>query len=505
MTRSIGALLKGSEKAERALSYAVCLVRSALALAVCSRSSPLYAINDWVDANCFFTVGKAMFSGKTVYLDIYEQKGIFLYFLHGIAYLISNTSFLGVYFIEVLSFSAFLYITYLTSRLFASKLSSLCVLAPMSLALLCTRAFCQGDSAEQLMLPLLLFPVYCFLKSSQEGRGGLPENYEIALIGGLFMLVLLTKFTLVGVFFGYVLALAVLCVIKKEPLTILRLALLFCAGALIAFLPFLIYFIATGSLSAFFEVYFYNNLFLYPVFSEEYSIWSNLIYSFSANAVCFIALALGLVFFLPFGKKREVRIAIPLISFFPFFFIYVGGRFHEYYALGVLFLSSLGFVALAHFIDLLLGKLQNYRGSKLASSVSVLAVSLLCIALCFVCSSNAFLIGTQKEETWQYKFAEIIESSDEKTLINYDSLDLGLYTATGIVPDEKYFCRLNIQLEEMDECLDRAVEEKRAKFVVYRGAYPPNIVLQNYKIVARQVSHLEFQNSKTTYFLLERK
>lgn len=506
MTESKCVSSERTARCERIISYAICLIISAVAIGICSRSSPLYPINDWVDSNCFFTVGKAMFSGKAVYLDIYEQKGIFLYFLHGLAYLISNTSFLGVYFIEVLSFSAFLYLTYLIARLFASRVASLAVLAPLSLALLCSWAFCQGDSAEQLMLPLLLYPVYCLIKSSGQGEGGLPSHFEITLIGAAFALVLLTKFTLVGVFFGYVLALAVLCIIKKDVLSLLRYALFFCAGALAAFLPFFIYFVATGSLSAFFEVYFYNNLFLYPAYEEQFTIWENLIYSFGANTVCFAAAGVGLIFFIAREKRREVSIALPSMAFFTMLFIYVGGRFHEYYALGALFFSALGFVAIAPLFDLLGKRIFKNEGKRLlASVVSLILVCVTCLSLCLIFSDNAFLIGTKKEDTWQYKFAEIIERSDEKTLINYGSLDLGLYTAANIVPSERFFCHLNINLDEMDKAMDEAIAQKRAKFVVYRGNFPPLILMQNYKIVSREVSHLEFEGSSITYFLLERK
>ena len=42
-------------------------------ITICSKSSPLYPFNDWVDANCFFTVGKSIVNGKTLYLDIFEK------------------------------------------------------------------------------------------------------------------------------------------------------------------------------------------------------------------------------------------------------------------------------------------------------------------------------------------------------------------------------------------------------------------------------------------------
>ena len=491
---------------ERISVYALCLVISALTLGICSRSSPLYPINDWVDPNCFLTVGKAMFSGKAIYLDIYEQKGIFLYFIHGLASLVSDDSFLGVFILEVLSFSAFLYITYLIARLFASRVASALVLPPLALAILCTRAFCQGGSAEQLMLPLLLYPIYCFLRSVAHGEGGLPKAAEIYLIGAAFSLVLLSKFTMVGVFFGYVVSLALLCIMKKQFLALFQCALRFCAGAIAAFLPFLIYFLVCGSLSAFFKVYFYNNIFVYSSFEEEYTVWENIIYSFSENAVCIVAAFAGLIFLIVRMRRKETSISLSIMLFFSFFFIYVAGRFYDYYALGALFPAALGFAALAPFLDVWGKKIfKKEKMRLLAGAISLVLVLCACLPLCFVCSDNTFLLGRSRDDTWQYAFAEIIERSDDKSLLNYGSLDLGLYTATGTIPDERFFCHLNIELDEMYDEIESAIAEGRTKFVVYRGGYPPISVLQNYRIIAREQSHIDFEGTKTTYFLLERK
>ena len=63
----------------RILSLA--FICSLLFITICSKSSFLYPMNDWVDTQCFFTVGKAMVNGKVLYADIYEQKGPLLYFL----------------------------------------------------------------------------------------------------------------------------------------------------------------------------------------------------------------------------------------------------------------------------------------------------------------------------------------------------------------------------------------------------------------------------------------
>ena len=59
-----------------------------------------------------------MFDGVVVYSEIYEQKGILLYFLHGIASIISYDSFLGVWVLEVIFFAVFLYFAAKTILLF---------------------------------------------------------------------------------------------------------------------------------------------------------------------------------------------------------------------------------------------------------------------------------------------------------------------------------------------------------------------------------------------------
>ena len=48
---------------------------SVAVLLICSKNSPLYPMNDWVDVNCFFTVGRGITHGLVSYRDLYDQKG----------------------------------------------------------------------------------------------------------------------------------------------------------------------------------------------------------------------------------------------------------------------------------------------------------------------------------------------------------------------------------------------------------------------------------------------
>lgn len=73
------------------------------------QSSPLYPFNEWVDPNVFLTMGKAILSGKVIYRDIYDQKGPYIYFMHALCALIDGDGFFGVYIMEVIACSVFMY------------------------------------------------------------------------------------------------------------------------------------------------------------------------------------------------------------------------------------------------------------------------------------------------------------------------------------------------------------------------------------------------------------
>ena len=75
-----------------------------ITLFFCSKNSPFYPYNNWVDEHAFFTVGKAWANGIIPYRDIFEQKGPLLYFIFMIASLIDSSSFLVIFLLEVISF-----------------------------------------------------------------------------------------------------------------------------------------------------------------------------------------------------------------------------------------------------------------------------------------------------------------------------------------------------------------------------------------------------------------
>ena len=92
--------------------FCLCLAAAFCILALMSTCSFLYPTNTWVDAQCFYTVGKTIARGGVLYRDIYEQKGPLLYFLHACVEWLpfeGVNPFLEIFALEVLAAAATLF------------------------------------------------------------------------------------------------------------------------------------------------------------------------------------------------------------------------------------------------------------------------------------------------------------------------------------------------------------------------------------------------------------
>ena len=100
----------------------------------------------------------------------------------------------------------------------------------------------------------------------------------------------------------------------------------------------------------------------------------------------------------------------------------------------------------------------------------------------------------------QYQFAQIIRQKENPTLLNWGYLDGGFYTTADIVPNCRYFCLLNIPLEEMTTELHRYLEEGLVDFVVTQDEL---LEANNYVLVAE--SSFFFEEGDHIYRLYQQK
>ena len=448
-------------------------------LSICSKSSFLYPLNDWVDVDCFFTVGRGIIHGLVPYRDLYEQKGPLLYLLFSLAALISESSFIGVFLLETFLFSFFLYI----SGTIVEKLAD-CEnvywpsVALLSIIIPITPSFSHGSSAEEFILPILALTLWIVLRAvHSKALLFRKDGFVLGLCAGVAFW---TKYTFCGLFLGLGIVVVFWYLFLKQTKKLFPLILFSVLGFLAVSFLVLGWFAAKGALSDLFTVYFIHNLTSYQ---SKYIIYNTALNTlFIKNLPWTIPVAIGLIW--PIFKKRTWEsVTLFLAAFFLFLFSYATGWQYPYYALVLSVFAPMGLV----FISDIVIALSKRRASLAARVISaILIVSAPFVA--YHCSPNTYMLGLPRNQTPQYQFAKIIQQAKNASLLNYGFLDGGFYFASGLLPTERFFCLLNLDLPEMKEEMNVCIVEGRTTFVVTRNSSIPS---SNYVLIDEATMMLE--------------
>ena len=468
-------------------------------LAVCSKSSFLYPMNDWVDVNCFFTVGRGILRGLVPYRDLYEQKGPLIYFLFALAGQISESSFLGVYLLEGICFAWFLYLGGRTAETLSERKDAFWPTAALTAVLVpVTPAFSHGSGAEEFFLPVLALGLFHVLKAMHEKKP-LTGRQGFAL-GLCAAAALWTKYTFCGLYAGLAAAVLVWYLFTGKARQLPRLILFFLLGCLALSAAVVGWFAAKGALPQLWQAYFVNNLSQYSqnIRGGRYDMpLPNLL----NNLPWSIPGALGLVWLAAGPKKRGWEaLAAWLGAVCLFVFTYVSGRRYSYYALVMASFAPLGPAAAASLAARLV-KSAKPRARALASGALGGALLLAGLFAAFRVSPNTYLMNVRKEEMPQYRFAEIIRQSGDRSLLNYGFLDGGFYYAAGVLPADLYFCTLNIDLPEAEESMQDSIRQGKTAFVITRSKELRN----SGKYELADEADMIFEGRNWHYFLYRRK
>ena len=433
----------------------------------CSRSSPLYPLNNWGDVNCFFTVGKSMFHGLVPYRDLFEQKGPLLYFLYGLTWFISNDSFFGGYLLEIISAFFFLLYSYKTTCIFIKRKCIFLFPATAFLTYTCW-AFEQGGSAEELCLPILSWSLWLIFQGFSKNRYSYQDLIFLGLAAGCVFWI---KFTLVGLYIGWFIWFSYDAIKRGYWKDIFHAAYQVTLGIILATIPWLLYFGINHSIKDWLRVYLYDNLFIYSLSADSNMgvlsgiplLKSLLDGVYSCGLYNHVILLLYAICFVNTFIHRQSRLAklLLLLLFNVFFFIYIGGRQYRYYSLvlAIFIAPSLALICLSF------PELRRCFNSQAAVILSVI----LCLYGSFLITPNRYFLRFSKTDLAQYQFKEIIDKDDKNaTILNYGFLDGGFYTVCNTFPNCKAFCGLNIPLDELKDLQKHFVDNGLCDYIITR-------------------------------------
>lgn len=485
-------------------------------LSLCSKSSPLFYFNDWVDANSFLTVGKSMLNGMTLYKDIFEQKGPMLYLLNGMGYLISPTAFTGVFIIEAAVFAVFMIYSYRTLTLFFDEKISFigCVILPFFI--LGAFFFCQGGSAEEYIMCTQMISLFYLLKYFKNDYPNKTYDKKDLIVHGLmFSIALLIKYNVAVFWFLPICAIFISMLIIKRYKDMFISISLFIAGFLIILIPWLIYFAANDGFNDFIDIYFLFNIKYYATKSSHITGIVSFGLSVLRNGISllklykkeYIAMLIGIVYLIVFLKKIKLwqRLLITAGIGMTYCSIFFNSTGYRYYTMGVIFCVIFFVMAICKIVELTKLKAKHYIMIPIAIIMFILTIS-----------QNPYhkdsrLFQNKNEDSIvQMEFAEIMNQTTDASLLNHGFLDGGFYTVADIIPNVKYFQRQNQIFETYPEHRqehERYIKEKITDYIVRRckvDYYPDKFedvkyLDENYELIAQKNQF--FEGFDFIYFL----
>jgi hypothetical protein len=489
------------------------IVLAFIVLIICTKSSPLYPINDWVDVNAYFTMGKGMMNGKVPYRDLFEQKGPLLYFVFGIAYLISNTTFFGVFLLEVCTFSVFLYYCHRITLLFLESKYSIVILPILACVVANMNSFSHGGSAEELCLPLLTMSLYELIKYFKIMYPKPLSNKIVFFNGVIAGAILWIKFSLLGFWFAWILSIFICIASRSYFKKAVEACFVFLGGIVVATSPWIGYFAMNKSISVWLKSYIYINIVAYP---NDFSIFERI--SFAAieilayakyNGLSGFLILFGMLFFSFYRgyiNSLSCRMLLVLSFFLLSLGVYGGGRNYIYYFTIFSPFMIFGLIVLLDSIQRFI-----FNISLRDCIITTIFISVLIIVYCLNFNHNIYMMKMKKEELVQYKFSAIINKAKTPTMLNYGYMDFGFYEAANIIPNVKYFENLNVEYSKYPIIMDKQneyIKNKEVDYVVViqrEPHYTPNknipYLFENYNLISQD--SLVHEGVKYIYFLFE--
>lgn len=235
------------------------LLWSVAVLLLMSSDSPIHGYWDRLDSAIFYTSGKALMSGMKPYVDFADSKGLLLWIIYGVGYLLSPHTYHGVWILSCLCYGGILYYNYKTAQLVLGDVRRSVVVAMVMPFFYFQYWFHDDVRAEDFCALFVSASLYLMLRVLfNDGRAENVRRVGIAL-GGCFIALVLIKFSIAAMQSAMILTVAY-SLLRHDRSKLVPFILWTTIGAATVALPFLIYMLLTNTFSAFIAEYFINTM-----------------------------------------------------------------------------------------------------------------------------------------------------------------------------------------------------------------------------------------------------
>lgn len=442
-----------------------CIVVSVLSMMLASANSFIFARNTFVDPNAFMMIGRRMLKGAVIYKDVYEHKGPYLCFLSELMCFISSDSYIGMFLVEVVLYSIFLFYSYKILNMYFENNGIMFIPVIAFMCLVCT-IYTEELSVEQICIPMLSISLYMLLKYFKEGY----EKY-IWIINGIFTgIIFWIKYTVLMIYIVWCFVILFHCLKRKDIKKLFMIILKWAIGIVIATIPVIVYFTVNNAWYDLYKAYFYNLIVIYPSLARR-GLVDMIVFAIAimvTSVYVFLVLILGIIGLQKSRKNYSYEIylsTVPVLIFIAFN-TYNNKNFPYTWQVVDVFLpiAMVGLINLIKNIGFVkvLGDYIEKKNRRVVNGV------ILCVSLLLLCvfSMQFKQLFKNQDKTAAVAFSEEIKKDKNAKMITYRCSDPGIYMELGVTNDMKYFNYYGIWTDEIDEEYEKAFADENVKFVV---------------------------------------
>lgn len=442
-------------------SYYICLFWAFVLLFFVSPDSFTHDMNYRWDSAVFFTCGKAWMEGLLPYMDFADSKGPLLWLINGIAYLMSPRNYLGVFWLDVLSYSVVFFFDYKIACLFLKNSRRLALLALPLVSLAYFNPWYHFEtSAEDWCQPVIsaTFYMLCRVIYADDRQNKRYILQTAFILGFAMMWTLLIKFSITamlgiaGCYFLYYLL--------KEQLPIGEPLMYFFTGFVGLALPFLVYLLYTDTFGSFMFEYFANTMATvqsdnpFLLYLRE---WLRTFYD--ANyATLFVVCFTGCLMISRRAKKHRYFL---LISFLGFYGLSIHHAIHRHYVNCCLFF-------VLFFVLCMIDMNRDWFLKRLKGITAIVFFLLLLVNYTYTegfLVPNLFFCSNKIEKKDYYKIGYYLAQVEKPTVIYYRFTDRGFGTPACALPGSVYWHTQTGETNEMKEQQYKDAISGKADFV----------------------------------------
>lgn len=217
-----------------------------------SNDSPFFGMAHRIDSAWFFMEGKAFMYGLRPYVEFTDFKGPLIWTFYGIGYLISPLNYIGMYVVSGVFYALTLFFNYKTAMIFLRD-NRLGLAASLPMIFVYFFPWFHFETrSEDLMLLFVAITLYALFKRLYAEERN--DIVDFMMLGGCFTVLLLMKYNIAAVQ-GVAVLVALWDQYKNKRGLVMPFVWMIAISVVIA-APFIIYFIKTDTLAAFFHNYF---------------------------------------------------------------------------------------------------------------------------------------------------------------------------------------------------------------------------------------------------------